>query len=137
MEYILGVDPGRSKCGLAVVAINGACITRRVVPVTQVEEVAKELLKAYSPQVVVLGDRTGAEDFRRRIEQVLAMSGRRTTVTMIDEHRSSEEGRHRYLVDNRRGWRRFVPIGLQSPSRPFDDYVAEVLALRYLAKSTE
>ncbi len=53
---------------------------------------------------------------------------------MIDEHRSSEQGRRRYFRENPpRGWRRLLPVGLQTPPRAYDDYVAVVLAERYLA----
>jgi hypothetical protein len=53
---------------------------------------------------------------------------------LVDEHRSSEQGRRRYFRDNPpRGWRRLLPVGLQTPPRAYDDYVAVILAERYLA----
>jgi hypothetical protein len=52
----------------------------------------------------------------------------------ISEDNSSREGRRRFLETNRQGWRRLVPLGLQSPWRPYDDYVAVVLGERFLAQ---
>lgn len=130
--HIIGIDPGRQKCGLAVLTEAGVCARRCVISTERLEEVVCELVREFSPVKVVLGDRTGATDFRRRLDALAADSISGVEVHMVNEHRSSEEGRRRYLLEHRRGWRRIVPLGLQWPTEPYDDYVAEVLALRFL-----
>jgi hypothetical protein len=51
---------------------------------------------------------------------------------MVNEDRSSLEGRYRYLKENSRGLSRILPVGLRIPREPYDDYVAVILAERFL-----
>ena len=127
---VLAVDPGRDKCGIAVVRADGQVLYRGIVSATQVADQVSQLVKQYDVVRLLLGDRTAAKEVGRRLRE----SGCPLEPLLIDEHRSSEEGRRRYLRDNpRRGWRRLLPIGLQTPPRAYDDYVAVILAERYLA----
>jgi RNase H-fold protein (predicted Holliday junction resolvase) len=130
--YAIGVDPGSHKCGMAVVTMAGVCVARCVVHVDDFEAVFSQLVREYHPAVAVLGDRTAADEFRRRLEQLTHALDYPIEIHMVSEHLSSEEGRRRYLRAHRKGWRLFVPLGLQWPSEPYDDHVAEVLVLRYL-----
>ena len=90
--------------------------------------VVAALLREHVAATLVLGDRTAAKDVRALLgEQVEART------VLVDEHRSTEQGRQRYFEDNPpRGWRRLLPVGLQTPPCPYDDYVAVVIAERYL-----
>ena len=75
-----------------------------------------------------------AERQARAFREQLEASGVGMEVTLVDEHRSTEEARRRYFVDNPpSGWRRLMPRGLLTPPVPYDDYVAIILAERYLA----
>ena len=65
---------------------------------------------------------------------VTALHGQAAVVRRIDEAYSTLEGRRRYLQEHRRGWRRLLPLGLQAPPEPYDDYVAVVLGERFFAK---
>ena len=126
-ERVLAVDPGRDKCGLAVVEVGGRVVHQCVVPTSEVAREVQRLAEEHHPASVLLGDRTAA----RQVAGLLRSSGVEPVV--VDEHRSSEEGRRRYFQDNpRRGWRRLLPVSLQTPPRAYDDYVAIVLAERYL-----
>ncbi|MFB3882678.1 MAG: hypothetical protein ACE149_15535 [Armatimonadota bacterium] len=127
-EVVIAADPGRGKCGIAVVLRNGEVAHRAVVPAAELAERIAELLGLYPSATVVLGNRTGAREAEAAIQ---ARCGVRPV--FVDESGSTLEGRRRYFRDNpRRGWRRLVPIGLQTPPRPYDDFVAVVLAERYL-----
>ncbi len=127
-RHVIAVDPGRDKCGLALVRCDGCVLHKAVVPAGEIGQVVARLLEDYPCSALALGDRTAASD----IEAVI---GERVQVeaVFVDEHRSTEQGRRRYFRDNPpRGWRRLLPIGLQTPPCPYDDYVAVVLAERYL-----
>lgn len=126
---VLAVDPGRDKCGLAVVRADGGVLHQRVVPAADLTCAVAQLVEEYDVDRVLVGDRTAAKEIHR------ALSARVPVRTvLVDEHRSSEQGRRRYFHDNPpRGWRRLLPIGLQTPPRAYDDYVAVILAERYLA----
>ena len=118
---VLGIDPGR-RVGLAWVDRAGAALALMVV-----EESALEALVVPPTLALVLGDGTGA----RRLRQRLAGLGHR--VQLIDERRSSEEGRARYWASNpARGALGWLPIGLRPPPADLDAYAAWVIALRAL-----
>ncbi len=127
-QIVLAVDPGRDKCGLAVVRADGRVLHKSVVPAEHIGDAVSRHLQDHPGAVLVMGDRTAAGN-------VAAMLDKRTQVSavLVDEHRSTEQGRRRYFRDNPpRGWRRLLPLGLQTPPCPYDDYVAVVIAERYL-----
>jgi hypothetical protein len=127
-EVVIAVDPGRAKCGLAAVRRDGAVIHQSVVPSTEVADAVARLMELYPGAALLLGNRTGARDVESAIRARCAVSP-----VLVDEHGSTLQGRRRYFLDNpRRGWRRLLPLGLQTPPRPYDDYVAIVIAERYL-----
>ena len=125
---VIAVDPGRDKCGLAAVSATGEVLHQSVPAVGEIAEAVARLLEQHSGAVVVLGGRTGARDVGAALS---AACGLRPIP--VDEHHSTLEGRRRYFRDNPpRGWRCLLPVGLQTPPRPYDDYVAIILAERYL-----
>jgi RNase H-fold protein (predicted Holliday junction resolvase) len=127
---VLAVDPGRDKCGIAVLKADGQVLHRGIVSADQVAEEVSRLAKEYGVARLLLGDRTATKAVRDR----LGRSECPLAPVLVDEHRSSEQGRRRYFRDNPpRGWRRLLPTGLQTPPRAYDDYVAVILAERYLA----
>jgi hypothetical protein len=127
-EVVIAVDPGRGKCGLAAVRRDGGVIHQSVVPSTEVAEAVARLLELYPGARLLLGNRTAARAVEAAIRARCAVSP-----VLVDEHGSTLQGRRRYFLDNpRRGWRCLLPLGLQTPPRPYDDYVAIILAERYL-----
>jgi RNase H-fold protein (predicted Holliday junction resolvase) len=55
-------------------------------------------------------------------------------VTYVDERETTLRARSLYFADHPpRGWRRLIPLGMQMPPRPIDDYAAVLIARRYLA----
>jgi RNase H-fold protein (predicted Holliday junction resolvase) len=128
-ENILAIDPGSDKCGIAVVAQDGRVLHQAVVSAAEIGGVARQLIVEYAVSKLLLGDRTAARSVRDRLRETRVP----LEPVVVDEHRSSEEGRRRYFRDNpRKGWRRLLPVTLQTPPRAYDDYVAVVLAERYL-----
>jgi len=131
LTSVLAVDPGRDKCGLAVVRRDGCVLDRAIVATGEVAQKVAQLIREHRVEQVIVGDRTAA----REVVRALAGADLPRAPVLVDEHRSSEQGRRRFFRDNpRRGWRRLLPLALQTPSRPYDDYVAILLAERYLAE---
>jgi RNase H-fold protein (predicted Holliday junction resolvase) len=126
---ILAVDPGREKCGVAVVTPDARVLHREIVSTTGIAAATSRLIAAYHPARLVVGDRTAAKDVCR----ALAAAHVGLAPHMIDEHRSSEQARRRFFREHPpRGWRRLLPETLLTPDRPYDDIVAVLLAERYL-----
>jgi RNase H-fold protein (predicted Holliday junction resolvase) len=126
---VLAIDPGRGKCGIAVVQADGQVLHQAVLPAAQVAPEVARLVQEHRVTRLLLGDRTAA----REIAAALRQAKLPLEPTIVDEHRSTEEGRRRYFRENPpRGWRRLLPVSLQTPPRAYDDYVAIILAQRYL-----
>ena len=133
-ELVVAVDPGRDKCGIAVVHKKGCVLVKKVVNTPDLAPAVAGLLKDYAAGTVVLGDRTGSAEARRVIAG-LKSRDLQFDIIGVDEHRSSDEARLRYWRDHPpRGLMRLVPIGLQTPAEPVDDYVAVILAERFFAR---
>ena len=128
---ILAVDPGRSKCGLAVVGSDSGVRTRAVVPREKLIETVDRFARAYCPTVVIVGGGTGSKAARTAIE---TMSGP-ARVETVDEKFTSLDAKERFFQENPpKGLRRLIPTTMQVPQVPYDDYVAVLLAERYIAE---
>lgn len=126
---MLAVDPGREKCGMAVVTRAGAVLIQEIVPVCDLPLRVAHHIGRFGVETIVLGDRTGAREARSMLRQ----AGITLEIAFVDEDHSSEMGRRRFLMHNPpHGWRRLLPIGLREPDRPYDDFVAVILAERFL-----
>lgn len=126
---VLAIDPGSCKWGVAVVA-GGAVevLCRAVVQAEAVTETIADLVARYAPDMILLGNGTSSAAAAKTAQE----SG--LPVELVDERLTSVEARVRYFKENPpRGLRRFIPTSLQTPPEPYDDYVAVILAERYLA----
>lgn len=128
MRTVLAVDPGREKCGIAVVSDEGL-LAKEVVPRVSIADRVAELAAAQNPGEIIVGNGTGGAELASELEEL----GLGIPLQLVDETRSSERARSRFFEDNPpRGFRKLIPRGLLTPSRPYDDYVAQILAEDYL-----
>ena len=133
-EIIIAVDPGREKCGVAVVGRQGGLVAKSVVPAARMAAVVAELAERHAANTVVLGDRTGHRDAMAALA-ALRPGGRALSVSLVDEHRTTDEARARYWRDHPpRGLARLIPVTLKVPPVPVDDYVAVIIAERYFRR---
>ena len=126
---VAALDPGRAKCGLVRTDPD-----RRVIEVALVlpPETAWEQLRAWRQRgelaLVLLGDGTGSDHWRRRLEPCLP-------VLLVDERGTTLAARPRFWqLEPPRGWRALLPQGLRPPPRPLDDVVAQLLLERWLGR---
>lgn len=134
-EVIVAIDPGREKCGVAIVSVAGETMRKAIVDVAELGAFVSRKARHpdYSIIAYAIGDRTGTDHV---IDELRTAGVPPEAIQTVDEHRSSEVGRQRFWEENRpKGWRRLLPTGLQVPPVPYDDYVAVELAYRYLASS--
>jgi RNase H-fold protein (predicted Holliday junction resolvase) len=129
--YILGIDPGRHKTGVAVVDERGDVVWRNVIPTSDNYASLVELLQKWPITRVALGHSTGSKEAEKIIQLILEEQGSTATVEIINERESTLEARGLYFEAHPpRGWRRLVPLSLQTPPVPVDDFAAVVLARR-------
>ena len=125
---VIAIDPGRAKCGIAVVAQDGAVRERAVIETGRLTAHLTELLARFSPESVLLGDGTYSAAARAAVQEATGV----IPVQTVDEMHTSEEARRRYVADHPpSGLGRLVPRGLRTPDQPYDDYVAVILAERW------
>lgn len=125
--YIAGVDPGRDKCGVAVLNSDGEIFFEEVIETAEFETMIKNLLAQYKFKLVILGDGTT----HKNAEKILR--GLNLEVKIVDEKHTTEQARREYWEKNPpRGWRKFLPTSLQVPPAPVDGIVAEILVKRHL-----
>lgn len=125
-KYLLGFDPGRDKCGLAV-AIGQAVVRHEVVASDRAIARVQAWHDAYPFEQVIMGNQTTSREWQYQLQQALALE-----VIPVDERNSTLEARDRYWqLFPPKGWQRWIPKGLRVPPRPIDDIVAIVLLERY------
>lgn len=126
---LLAVDPGREKCGVAVVTYARTVLEQEIISTAELPIRIAYQVGRYGINLIVMGDRTGA----RAVRDSLRQAGFQLEIAFVDEDRSSELGRRRYLLANPgKGLSRLLPVGLRTPDHPYDDYVAVILAERFL-----
>jgi RNase H-fold protein (predicted Holliday junction resolvase) len=125
---VLAVDPGRDKCGLAIVDARDGILARGVVPTAVVEAVARKWAEAHRPLVLVVGGGTAHRQIRSVLREL------ELPMEIFPEAHTTERARRRYFQEHPpRGWRRLIPRGLLVPPVPVDDYAAVLIAEGYLA----
>ncbi|VBB09290.1 Hypothetical protein LUCI_4580 [Lucifera butyrica] len=135
-DLVVAVDPGRAKCGVAVVHRTQGALRRQVVETAALATAVTALAHEYETVTVILGDRTYSAETARTLAG-LTVQGEALRVRRVDEHHTSEMARSRYWRENPpRGWKRLIPVTMQVPPVPIDDYVAVILAERYFCSNS-
>jgi RNase H-fold protein (predicted Holliday junction resolvase) len=128
---ILGFDPGRDKCGVAVMGKERQLLYHQVVPSQEAIATLQQLCQQFAIETIVMGDQTTAKSWKQKILQSLEVS---IPIVMVDERYSTLEARDRYWqMYPPKGFGRLIPKGLREPPRPIDDIVAILLIERYFA----
>lgn len=133
-KTVLAIDPGRAKCGLALVKRNEAnkleLLWRGVVPREALIENLRAAGQTAPYQLVIVGGGTTSQPVVAEIREEMPSVG----ILVVDERDTSIHARERYWEHHpRRGWRRLLPATLQVPPDPVDDFAALILAERVLA----
>jgi RNase H-fold protein (predicted Holliday junction resolvase) len=125
----LGFDPGKDKCGVAVVDERGQVYHQAVVPAMAAIETIQGLCQQWPVECLVIGDRTTSKQWRVRLETALPQ----LSIAPVNEHNSTMESRSLYWqLYPARGLQKLIPEGMRLPPRPIDDVVAILLVQRYL-----
>ena len=127
---IAAIDPGREKCGLAVVSEDGNVLEQAVVVTARLADDLAARAKVFRPDRILLGNGTTSRDAEETIRAVFSD----IPVEIVDEYRTTDDARIAYWKAHPpTGWRRLFPTGMQVPPVPVDDFVAVILAQRYFA----
>jgi RNase H-fold protein (predicted Holliday junction resolvase) len=126
---VLGIDPGSAKAGYALVDRQGNVLCAGIEPVGSLPGKVRELAAVQTVACLVVGKGTGSRDVAQ------ALTGLGIPAVFVDEFETSRRARELYFSDHPpRGWRRLIPLGMQLPPRPIDDYSAILIARTYLSR---
>jgi RNase H-fold protein (predicted Holliday junction resolvase) len=126
---ILAIDPGKDKCGLAVLDPQGRVATKAVLARADLVEQLPEYLRKFTIPTLVIGQGHFGQELARELEQ-LKLSAH---LVFVSEKFSTLEARKLYWQENKpRGLLRLVPTSLRLPPVPIDDHAAVILGQRYL-----
>ena len=130
---ILGFDPGRDKCGVAVMNADRNVVYHQVIESQLAIATIQELCQQFAVDLIVMGDGTTAKSWYQKLTANSAIT---LPIKMVDENNSTLEARDRYWqMYPPQGLSRLIPLGLRTPPRPVDDIVAILLIERFLTKS--
>ena len=129
-QKYLGIDPGRSKTGLALVDAAGSILALHIAHTEHIEVELSAFAGKEQLAGIIMGDGTNSKAIGQAVSKVFAA----VPLALVGEAHSTEEARSLYWQGNPpRGWRKLVPLGMLVPSEPLDAYAAVVQVKRWLA----
>ena len=131
MSNFLGIDPGRSKTGLALVDERGNIVALHIAMTEHMAEKLERFTEAISLDGIVMGNGTNSKAIGVAVSKVFPD----VDIAIVDEAHSTEDARTLYWqVNPPQGWRKLVPLGMLVPPEPLDAYAAVVQVRRWLAQ---
>ena len=133
-KLYLGIDPGRSKTGLALVNGAGKIVKLHIAESQNIDNEIVEFIKNSCPVHIVLGNGTNSRNIGESVKRVLPD----VMVAVVEEAHSTEEARTLYWQENpTKGLKKLIPLGLLIPPVPLDAYAAVILVRRFLEDNYE
>jgi RNase H-fold protein (predicted Holliday junction resolvase) len=132
---ILGFDPGRQKCGLAVMGLDRKLLYHQVISAQDTINTIQTLRQQFPISLLVMGNQTSSTEWKQKLSDELPDPLR---IVLVDERYSTLEARDRYWqMFPPQGLSRLIPQSLRAIARPIDDIVAILLIERYLERLTD
>jgi RNase H-fold protein (predicted Holliday junction resolvase) len=126
--FLLGFDPGRDKCGVALLDSDRTIYCHKVVSATDAISKIQDLCQQYNIQILIMGNQTTAQQWQKRLFEAVSIP-----IEFIDERYSTLQARDRYWeMFPPKGLTKLIPQGMRGVPRPIDDIVAIILVERYL-----
>lgn len=127
-DEILAIDPGREKTGIAILK-NSDVLEHKKINSEELVQIIKSLLEKYIIKTIVMGNGTSS----KKKYDLLKREFIDRDIVLINEYRTTDEARKLYFQENPpKGWKKLIPLGMQVPPVPVDDYAAIVIGRKYL-----
>lgn len=131
---ILGFDPGRQKCGLAVMGLDRNLYYHQVIASQETIATIQALRQQFPISMLVMGDQTTAKEWKQKLSIDLS-EPEPLRIVLVDERHSTLQARDRYWqMYPPRGLTRLIPQSFRTLAHPIDDIVAILLIERYLER---
>ena len=127
---LVGLDPGRSKCGLVRTDPDQPMIVDAFILAPDLcWTTLRSWIGGGDLAGVVMGNGTGSRPWHRRLDAAVPW-------VCVPEAGTTLAARDRYWeLEPATGWRRLLPRGLRLPPRDVDDVVAQLLLERWLGQN--
>ena len=127
-DEILAIDPGREKTSIAILK-NSDVLEHKIINSEELVQIIKSLLEKYIIKTIVMGNGTSSKKKYDLLKQEFIDRD----IVLINEYRTTDEARKLYFQENPpKGWKKLIPLGMQVPPVPVDDYAAIVIGRKYL-----
>ena len=125
---ILAIDPGREKTGIAILN-NSDVLEHKIINSEELVQTIKSLLEKYIIKTIIMGNGTSS----KKKYDLLKREFMDRDIVLINEYRTTDEARKLYFQENPpKGWKKLIPLGMQVPPVPVDDYAAIIIGRKYL-----
>ena len=127
MNHLVGVDPGRAKCGLVLVDPEERLVLEGVVlPVSRVIDQLTTWSTQGGVDLILLGNGTSSEQWQPSLRRL-------ASVELVEEQGTTLRARERYWqLWPARGWRKLLPRGMRLPPGDLDAVAALVMVEDHL-----
>jgi RNase H-fold protein (predicted Holliday junction resolvase) len=127
-EYLLAVDPGRDKCGLAVLNISGDVVGKAIADRDELDDAVRGLIDEFNPVRIAVGDGTGSLEVREALGKISDLE-----ITVVSERDTTLEARELAWRERPpRGLWRFLPKIFWPTPTELDAWAAVVIGRRAL-----
>jgi RNase H-fold protein (predicted Holliday junction resolvase) len=131
---LLAIDPGSEKCGYALLLAERERTTVLQAGIensSEIGQTTKNLVDQYpSISIIAIGNGTNSKQTKKLIQDLAPQ----INIEIVDEKGTSEKARKLYLERNpAQGLEKMLPNGLRSPKKPYDDIVAELIGINFIA----
>jgi RNase H-fold protein (predicted Holliday junction resolvase) len=134
-RYILGIDPGNYKIGIAILDTkNNTIIYKNIIKIFNFLDVIQTMINEYEIIKIVLGNGTGYKKILFLINSLNSPQNfsKNLSVEIINEHNTTFQARKLY-VNEAKNWLAKLIRFIKSFFIDIDDYSAIVILQKYLA----
>ncbi|MGM0437586.1 MAG: hypothetical protein ACQEQD_04905 [Bacillota bacterium] len=128
-KLYLAIDPGKDKCGFALVKDNQTPVLLDIVGTKEFDKVLKELYDEYRFDLIILGTGTYSQKIEKKIREINL-----SPVVLVNEENTTIQAERKYREDHPlKGYKKILSkIVDWRPAKNVDDYAAFMIAKKYL-----
>ena len=128
MEILMAIDPGRAKCGIAVVDRKGTVLFVKAVENSVVVAELQQIFDEYVLNKVVMGNGTDHINVLTKIKAAYP----NLSIEMVDEKNTTLMARKLYWQYNKPSfWQNLIPYDWRT-TPILDGYAAFAIAIKYM-----
>ncbi len=128
-KLLLSIDPGKDKCGIAILNYELRIFFKGIIKTTKIKSYLQEVLNSYNIKDIVIGNGTYSVNLNQIVRELSDIPA-----SFVDEAYTTVEAEERYLAKHKKNWQNWLSFITWKPSVAVDDYVAVILAERFIKK---